>query len=476
MGTKIKTASFLKGALLFVIMFVLIAVCAVVKYGASGSFSGGMRNKTFYIAIASNCVGSLLLLTALFTYVVYSRKKLIEKTQHLAVTCSVVVLSYVACISVSALGLYYMPVALTAFVLVPLLDRRDVFIANIMTNMLVSVTLLLESIMGDKVETISVVVMLVLGIFAGSIVAYTMSNVTKRFKFVLSGLGVGVVGVAVLFVSSLIISSFDFATTVGFICVTTFGQVFFGLILQPVFEAIFNIVTNTRLTELISHEAPLIKKLLEEAPGTFNHSLTLANFAEVCALKIGENPYLAKACAYYHDVGKIKNPLFFSENQSKYNPHDELLPEVSAQILRAHTTDGYEMCLKHHIPMEIAEITLQHHGTLPMAVFYAKAQKLTDGDVDASEYSYKGVTPVSKISAIIMICDASEAALRATGAPTHEVAEKIVSGIISDRIARGQFDNCEITMSDLNVIKQTIVGLYGGVFHARVQYPSGEKR
>ena len=476
METKIKTASFFKGAMLFVIMFVLINVCAGIKYGASGSFSGGIRNTTFYVALASNCVGTLLLLTALFTYVVYSRKKLIEETQRLAVTCSVVVITYVACISVSALGLYYMPVALAAFVLVPLLDRRDVFIANIMTNMLVSVTLILESIMGDKVETISVVVMLVLGVFAGSIVAYAMSNVNKRFKFVLSGLGVGAVGIAMLFVSSLVIDSFHFGSTVGFLCVTAFGQVFVGLVLQPVFEAIFNIVTNTRLTELMSHEAPLIKKLLEEAPGTFNHSLTLANFAEVCAIKIGENPYLAKACAYYHDVGKIKNPLFFSENQSGYNPHDELLPEVSAQILRAHTTDGYEMCIKNHIPMEIAEITLQHHGTLPMAVFYAKAQKLTDGEVDASEYSYHGVTPVSKIAAIIMICDASEAALRAKGAPTHEVAEEIVSSIISDRIKRGQFDNCDITMRDLNVIKQTIVGLYGGVFHARVQYPSGKTR
>ena len=119
METKIKTASFFKGAMLFVIMFVLINVCAGIKYGASGSFSGGIRNTTFYVALASNCVGTLLLLTALFTYVVYSRKKLIEETQRLAVTCSVVVITYVACISVSALGLYYMPVALAAFVLVP---------------------------------------------------------------------------------------------------------------------------------------------------------------------------------------------------------------------------------------------------------------------------------------------------------------------------------------------------------------------
>ena len=136
-----------------------------------------------------------------------------------------------------------------------------------------------------------------------------------------------------LFLSSLIISSFDFVAIAGFLSISAFGPVLVGMLLQPIFESIFNIITNTKLNELIDNNAPLIKMLINDALGTFNHSLAVASFAEVCALRIGENPYLAKACAYYHDVGKTKNPTFFTENQSGYNPHDELLPEVSAKIL-----------------------------------------------------------------------------------------------------------------------------------------------
>ena len=411
---------------------------------------------------------------SLFTYFIYSRQKLIEKTKKLAAICTAVALSCIVNVSLSALGMFYMPMAFTAYILMPLADRRDVFVANIVANLVVSVSLMFESIMGTKIEMLSVVVMMMIGICTGSIVAYAMSNTVKRIAFVLKGVCVGGVTMLLLFLSSLIITSFDFVAIAGFLSISAFGQVLVGMLLQPIFESTFNIITNTKLNELIDNNAPLIKMLINDALGTFNHSLAVASFAEVCALRIGENPYLAKACAYYHDVGKTKNPTFFTENQSGYNPHDELLPEVSAKILRAHTTDGFELCKKYRIPIEVAAVTIQHHGTLPMAVFYAKAKKLTDGEVDIREYSYHGQTPVTKIAAIIMICDACEAALRSRNKPTAAEVDALVSGIINDRIARKQFDNCDITMRDLNTIKQTIIGLYGGVYHERISYPSGK--
>ncbi len=474
MERKIKTSAFVRAAAIFFIMFVVVSVSAFIKYRAYGSFTGAASTRSLILALAGSGISVLFLLVALFTYFVYSRQRMIEKTKKLAAICTAVGLSCVVNISLSALGLFYMPMALSAFILVPISARRDVFVSNIMANLLVSVILLFESIMGSKVETLSVIVMMIIGIFTGSVVAYTMSNVVKRFVYVLRGLILGAVTLSLLFIASLIIQSFDFFTLIGFLCIPAFGQILVGQVMQPILEAVFNLVTNTKLTELIDHNSPLIKMLINDALGTFNHSLAVASFAEVCALRIGENPYLAKACAYYHDIGKVKNPTFFSENQSGYNPHDELLPEVSAKILRAHTTDGYELCLKYRIPAEVAECTLQHHGTLPMAVFYAKAKKLTDEEVDITEYSYHGQTPVSKIAAIIMICDASEAALRARSKPTIAEVDSLVTSIINDRIARRQFDNCDITMRDLNVIKQTIIGLYGGVYHERVQYPSGK--
>lgn len=469
-----KTKSYVKAALIFFLMFVVMNAAAFVKYHIYGSFNNGEGRKTLYVATGTNGIALLFMLVALFTYFMYSRQKLIEKTNVLAAICTAITMSYIGNLGISALSMYYMPMAITAFILVPVSDRRDVFIANFMNNIFVSTTLLLESILGSKVDPLSVVVVMIIGIFIGSLVAYTMSGVVRRVMFILRGLLIVCFKILMLFMASLIIGNFDFLPLLGYISITAFGQVLLGLMLQPLFESIFNLITDTKLTELTDHNSPLIKMMINDALGTFNHALSVASFAEVCALKIGENPYLAKACAYYHDVGKLKNPSFFSENQSGYNPHDELLPEVSAKILRAHTTDGFDLCMKYRIPMEVAEVTLQHHGTLPMAVFYARAKKLTDGEVDIAEYSYHGQTPVTKIAAIIMVCDACEAALRARSKPTAAEVDTLVSGIINDRIARRQFDNCDITMRDLNIIKQTIIGVYGGVFHERVKYPSGK--
>ncbi len=464
--------SFLRAMLVFALTYTVVVVGAIVKYSAYGSFEEIGRD--FYIAFAACAISALLVIAALFTYFIYSRHKIILNTKLLAAICTAIALSVTASIAISSLNLFYMPVALVAFILAPLVDRRDCFIANIVTNLLVSVVLLYESIMGEKVEITTVIVMLIESIFVGTLATYLLSGLTRRTNYVVRGVVVGVITVALSFLATQITQTVDFVPIVGFICLTAFAQPLVGMLLQPLFESVFNILTNTRLTELIDHNSPLIKMLITDALGTFNHSLSVAGFAEVCAMRIGENPYLARACAYYHDVGKLKNPTFFSENQSGYNPHDELLPEVSASILRAHANEGLDLCNQYRIPIEVSHVTTQHHGTLPMIVFYTKAMKLTDGEVDVKDYSYNGMTPVTKIAAIIMICDASEAALRAKGRPSQKEADDIVNAIINDRIARHQFDNCDITLRDLNIIRKTIVEQYSGVYHERVKYPDGK--
>ncbi|MBR2988153.1 MAG: HDIG domain-containing protein [Clostridia bacterium] len=473
MKTKENKNSFIKAFAIFLLMFAVVFASALIKYWAYGSFDGEVT-RDFYIAVATCAIAVLLIIVAQFTYFIYSRHRLFENIKRLAVICTAIAISTVACIALSAINLFYMPMSLTAFILVPLIDRRDAFIANITTTLIVSTVLILEAIIGSKVETLAVVVMLVIGVFVGSVASYTMHEVSRRTTFVVKGMVIGVVSMALSFLASYIVNSVDFVSGLIYIAGIAFGQPIFSIVLQPIFESVFNLTTNTKLTELTDHSAPLIKRLIDEAPGTFNHSLSVAGFAEICALQIGENPYLAKACAYYHDVGKLKNPKFFAENQSGFNPHDELLPEVSASILRSHTAYGEVLCAEHRIPYEVSHAVLQHHGTLPMAVFYNKAKNLTDGEVDIAEYSYDGLTPRTKIAAIIMICDACEAALRAKGKPTRAEAEQIVSGIINDRIARRQFDRCPVTMADLNTIKNTIIEQYSGVFHERVKYPDGK--
>ena len=180
----------------------------------------------------------------------------------------------------------------------------------------------------------------------------------------------------------------------------------------------------------------------------------------------------ARAVAYYHDVGKLKQPDCFTENQTGYNIHNELTPELSADIIRSHAQDGYDLLSANHMPQLFADVAREHHGTLPIKFFYAKAMKLSGGDANVKDYSYLGPTPHSKIAAIVMIADASEAAVRAMRDRTPESVEKIVRSIIEERMDLDQFVECDITMRELTVIKQTLVAALSGIHHQRVAYPA----
>ena len=197
----------------------------------------------------------------------------------------------------------------------------------------------------------------------------------------------------------------------------------------------------------------------------------VSTLAESCANAIGENAVLARACAYYHDIGKLKKPAFFTENQKGYNPHDELTPELSTDIIRSHAKDGHDMILKYHLPEILADVALQHHGTMPITYFYMKALKYTEGDLDIANFSYPGPKPQTKIAAIIMIADAAEAKVRTLSDRSHANVDKAVGEIIVERMNFDQFSECEITMKDIDIIRATITNNLAGVYHDRVKYP-----
>lgn len=243
------------------------------------------------------------------------------------------------------------------------------------------------------------------------------------------------------------------------------------LFLLPVVEIMFAELTPFRLRELTSDNAKLIKMLKTNALGTYNHSIVVAQLAEACADAIGEDPELARAAAYYHDVGKLKNPEMFAENQSEYNMHQELTPELSVDIIRSHARDGAKLIRKHHLPEFLADVAIEHHGTMPIKYFYAKALKMSDGELNVENYSYSGPTPTTKIAAIIMIVDCSEAATRSLPDRSPEKVEALVRGLIEERMNLDQFVDCDITMRELNVIARTVVNSLTGVYHSRVAYP-----
>ncbi|MDR0426631.1 MAG: HDIG domain-containing protein [Clostridiales bacterium] len=471
-GRKHGFQDVIKALLIFALMLGVNIGCMLVKFATGGVFSAGgeFRGR----AIGSGIMTLSLITVSLFTYVVYSRKKILYRPRSLMAVCFSVSFGVVAGTAISAADIYYMPIAITAFLLVPLVDKRDVFFANTIAALSVTVILFFESVILGAARIQAVILMMFLGVFTGSVVAYSMSAIARRFTYTVRGFLIALLYTLALFLFSLLSDSFVFLDKMLFICISALGQVLVGVMLQPVLERMFNLLTNNRLIELADHNSPLIRRLISEAPGTFNHSLAVASFAEVCAINIGENPYLAKVCAYYHDIGKLSNPSYFAENQSKTNPHDDLLPEVSAQIIRKHTSAGYELCTRYRIPYEVKHVTVQHHGTLPIMVFYEKAKKLTDGEVNIAEYSYNGDTPVTKVAAILMVCDAAEAAIRSMAGPTAAQVEALLTAIINDRVERRQFDNCDITMRDLRIIRKTIIGIYGGLFHERVKYPSGK--
>ena len=243
------------------------------------------------------------------------------------------------------------------------------------------------------------------------------------------------------------------------------------MFLLPIFEAIFAELTTFRLRELTSDNAKLIKKLKENAFGTYNHSLVVAQLAEACASAINEDAELARAVAYYHDIGKLKNPEMFTENQSEYNLHQELSPELSVDIIRSHARDGAKLIKNYHLPEIFADVAIQHHGTMPIKYFYVKALKLSDGTLNPVNYSYAGPTPTTKIAAIIMICDASEAASRSLSNRSPENVEALVKSIVEERMNMDQFADCDITMRELSIIIRTVVNSLSGVYHSRIEYP-----
>jgi hypothetical protein len=220
-----------------------------------------------------------------------------------------------------------------------------------------------------------------------------------------------------------------------------------------------------------------LQRLLREAPGTYQHSLQVANLAELAAERIGANPLLVRVAALYHDIGKIAYPHFFVENQAEgVNPHDALNDSLqSAQIIIGHVTEGVRLARKYRLPSALIDAIGQHHGTMPVLYFYNKALEAVNCDplqVDRPAFCYPGPCPLSREAGILMLADASESTVRARRPHNKQEIEDIIGEIIESRVAEGQLDNTPLTVSDLHVIREVFVSTLQGVFHPRILYPT----
>ncbi len=241
--------------------------------------------------------------------------------------------------------------------------------------------------------------------------------------------------------------------------------------LLPFFEASFGILSTIKLIELSNPNHPLLRKILVEAPGTYHHSVMVANLAESACEAINGNGLLARVGCYYHDIGKTMRPNFFIENQmNRDNPHDRLTPEKSVSIITAHVVDGVNILKKFRMPKEIIDIAEQHHGTTLLKFFYYRAQQ-NGTDIREEEFRYPGPKAQTKEAAIVGIADSVEAAVRSLLQPTPEQIEKLVKNIIVERLEDGQLNECDLTLKELETISFTLCETLKGIFHSRIEYP-----
>ena len=249
------------------------------------------------------------------------------------------------------------------------------------------------------------------------------------------------------------------------------------IICLPLYESVFAVWTNFKLAEICSPSQPLLKELKEKAPGTYNHCVSVANLVESCAIAIDLNPYMARACAYFHDVGKINHPEYFTENQKDgRNPHDDLIPEVSVNMITSHVREGVEILKKHHMPETVIRAAFEHHGDATVSYFYIKAQSITEDQLSNYTFRYNANKPTTKYSALVMICDMCEAIVRSKASLDEDGLKAIVDNVINTKMKEGQFDDCTLTVKDFSIIKDTISEVAMATMHKRIDYAKAKER
>ena len=242
----------------------------------------------------------------------------------------------------------------------------------------------------------------------------------------------------------------------------------------PFFETGLGILSDNKLLSLANPNQPLLRKILTEAPGTYHHSVMVANLSETACEAIGANGLLARVGSYYHDIGKTIQPHYFIENQvSIQNPHNFIDPKESAHIIISHVTEGVRLLKEHNLPKEIIDIAMQHHGTSLVEYFYHQAKQQNE-DVEESDFRYPGPKPQTKEAGIISICDAAEAAVRSLTEPSSEKIDEIVTSIVHNKLLDGQLDETPLTLEELDTIQSTVCEALKGIFHSRIQYPTEE--
>jgi hypothetical protein len=314
------------------------------------------------------------------------------------------------------------------------------------------------------------------GLIGGITGVYSVSKLSQRGDLVRAGIYTSGANVVAIFIVGLVNGSPMALLISTSLALGVVNGILSSILTNgslPFMENTFHITSPVRLLEISNPNNVLLKRLLTEAPGTYHHSIIVGNLAESATDALGGDSLMVRAGAYYHDIGKIKRPYFFIENQMTVdNPHDKITPSLSTLILTSHVKDGVEMAREHKLPQGIIDIIEQHHGTSLVTYFYHKALENDRTEtVTEEEFRYEGPKPRTREAAIVMLADSGEAAVRSLQNPTQGRVEGLVRKIIKDKLNDGQLEECDLTFRDLNVIATAFVRVLSGIFHNRVEYP-----
>lgn len=434
------------------------------EFGLLDGKNNRMVNFRTYTGYSLSIIAGIIILV-MFCYLF--DKKLWANNSSLFLMALIILLSIIAAAGANSISVYLILLPAFSMVISIMINPKIAIITNIISAVFIS--------MITGLNVIVLVAMLISGIAGAMMVHKTHHRSTIVFA-----------GLVVSLISMMIIVSFGLVNNSGMKVILS--NAIFGLIggvlsavltigTLPFLEATFDIITPIKLLELSNPNQPLLRRLLIEAPGTYYHSILVGNLSEAAAEEIGAFSLLCRIGAYYHDIGKLKRPYFFKENQiTKDNPHDKITPNLSTLIITSHVKDGIDLAMKNKLPSSVISIIREHHGNTLVAYFYHKALNGETADtVTEDKFRYNFPKPQTKEAAIVMLADSVEAYIRSLAEPTRNQVEMGVRKIIKDKLQDEQLDESDLTLKDLDKVAKAFVKVFAGIFHERIEYPENLK-
>ncbi len=423
-------------------------------------------NIEYFLVISGRLIVISSFIVLMFLYLLFYRRELFDHKRKLTfIILMIVLMIFLAgfATKVKSLNIYMVPMAILPILIRIFFDSRTAIFALMITNLLIGY------FAPNSYEYI------ILQMIAGIIAVFSLNKLHKRSHLVISAFAV-FIAYSVIYIAMAMVQEGSLET-INWKTIEWFGiSSFFIFITYPliyIFERIFGFVSDVTLIELSNTNQPLLRKLAEEAPGTFQHSIQVANLAEAVIYRIGGNPFLVYAGALYHDIGKTKKSEYFIENQAVgMNPHDSIDHLKSAEIIIDHVNFGVELARKHKLPEVLISFITSHHGTSQTNYFYRMYQNENPQiDIDTKRFSYPGPLPQNKEMAVVMLTDGIEAAARSLSEKSDGKLKEMIENMVEQKIRTNQLINSDLTFRDISILKSTLLEKLVNIYHARIEYP-----